>query len=75
VDRRLRSIQLSAYRAMLLEQMEIEAEDRWLVRLSKTDGTFHPEKLSRATAAQEGEGFFKLVDAYSRLDSFRFFEE
>lgn len=68
-------IQLSAYKAMLREQMGIEAEDRWLVRLSKTDGTFHPEKLSQATAAQEEEAFFKLVDAYSTLNGFHFFEE
>lgn len=67
-------LQLAAYRAMLREQMGIETEDRWLVRLDKL-GTFHPEKLSRTTAAQEEEAFFKLVNAYSSLESFEFFEE
>jgi hypothetical protein len=68
-------LQLSAYKAMLLEQSGIDAEDRWLVRLDKVNGTFHPEKLSRETAAQEEKAFFELVDAYSTLSGFQFFEE
>ncbi|MGC1415561.1 MAG: PD-(D/E)XK nuclease family protein [Candidatus Acidiferrum sp.] len=68
-------LQLSAYKAMLLEQQNIAAEGRILVRLDKTAGTFHPEKLSQETAAQEEAAFFKLVDAYSTLNGFQFFEE
>lgn len=68
-------LQLSAYKAMLLEQLGIDTEDRWLVRLDKVNGTFHPEKLSRETAAQEEAAFFRLVDAYSTLNEFQFFEE
>lgn len=68
-------LQLAAYRAMLLEQQGVEALDRWLIHLSKTDGTFHPERLSRDTADTEAEAFFKMVEAYRALHDLEFFEE